>query len=218
MTPAILLASVLSVNIDERQQIEVGKRLSLQAYITYGRPGFCRFFLVDQRHTVTRIALPIPKGCWMESDNVGTRPVAVFGRGSQDDQPLIYLTLDEESGVYGYRKVLIFRLDCSDGRQIRPSMIGNFEFSDFGSWTAIGKDKVLTWDADLSGGPHEGAHQYVFRWLKVGERLSTILEQRSKKKFNPGWLDNGNRPVAITKENDPLGELGKKWRWWGQRK
>ncbi len=201
---------------DETSRIRIGGDRFLAESVTYGRPGVCSLRMEGLTSGNSCLLVPIPPNTWMNSDSAAIWPVAKFSRGQKSDCPLLSLTLSLESGVYGYKKVLLYRVNCRNFRRISLSAVGEFEFSDFGSWTMVGNASILTWDADLSDGPHQGPHPYVFRWLAIGKSVRQVSKKRSMKSYNPGWDANGARPISILTRNDPLRELGLRWKWWGQ--
>ena len=91
------------------------------------------------------------------------------------------------------------------------------EFSDFGSWYQVDENTIVYWDMVLKDDEsHEESHQYQITWVEFTATESRIKRAiTTKKKYDPGWGANGNRPLKIDELDDPLREVGLRWRWWG---
>jgi hypothetical protein len=154
---------------------------------------------------------------WPETDDPISRPVAILTALKGNRSILLDLTLDEESGVYGYRVVAPFICSFrSDGRIVAKQQIG-VTFSDFGSWHRISKSEVAFWDGDLSQWPHRAKHNYAIADLKVGPSGMRVLGFfRTHDIYYDVPDDAYPQPTAIARACDPLGEIGSSWRWWGQ--
>ena len=213
---ALSFALVYASGTDETRTILLKGGDQLRVVVSHHGTDRCQLLRISRGEVVQRAKVPVPKNCHLMTDNSAVRPIAILTGRSRSSLPILCLTLQEESGVYGYRKVLVLRVDCSGPRMLEPLSLGSFEFSDFGSWTLASKTLIMTWDADLSTGPHHGRHLYIFRWLSIRKGLPIKQTLHSKWTYNPDWQSDGNRPLIIQKGNDPLRELGMQWRWWGQ--
>lgn len=175
-------------------------------YARPGREGSIGVRLYREGGSV-RINVPCPPAAWpLASDDDGPiLSVREIGR-----RRILAVTLGEESGVYGYRRVEFYELTSTG---IVHLQLPSCEFSDYGSWdwTANG---IALWDYLYlpNRESHAGPHRFCLtEWKLSGAHFARSRVLKTAGRYNP--YDSG-RPVPAAE--DPLREWGSKWKTWGE--
>jgi|SRR5579862_56226 len=187
--------------------------LAVVAYATLGRMG-CVAIRVAGSDPV-RQTIPCPPGTYPADRWDEMRPIisgrAAFGR--------IYLgiTLNEDSGVYGYRYFRIYMV-----RRGGLTLVAHKEFSDYGAWKWESSPfGYQVWDYIFAVGreAHRAPHRYHIERFRIKSVKSSLMRvSNTKGKYDPGWDSSGGteeRPARP--QSDPLREIGQRWSWWGIR-
>jgi hypothetical protein len=208
----VFLVSSLVATQRIHQTVQVVRpRFTLVAHATTGVRGSVAVRII-KRGSSTRHIIALPSSYFPSEQADRHRPTLVaraLGR-----RAAVAVVLHLRTGVYGYKKVIFLLADEKDVRVLGPEDV---EFSDFGSWVWSNDGRSLrVWDMDLVAGveAHEQEHHYVVNRLRLrGDVFRRTESFRTKKKYNPGWGEDGDRPVQV--RQDPLVELGLRWKWWG---
>ncbi|MBX3119045.1 MAG: hypothetical protein KF784_08270 [Fimbriimonadaceae bacterium] len=163
-----------------------------------------------------RIQLTLPSGTW--PDDHGSRkfrPI-LFSRVISS-KTILFVTLAEESGVYGYSQIVPYELTASGPKILKSS--NDLSFSDYGGWGPTSRGLYM-WDylylPDVE--PHGGPHKYqLFEFELRNGKFKRVGIHTTKKKYYPESVADWVGEASVSKKNDPLREFGLKWRWWGQQ-
>lgn len=220
INPAFVAIALSSLSVSGRSvELRLRNGNVIRVYSAYGRAGSVSLSVTTPDGRRTKRSIPMPNEMWPDTDDERLQPVAMLTRGTRAGETIVDLTLQEVSGVYGYRGLMSYRILTGAHGIVRFSGSILAEFSDFGSWTRISPSLIEFWDADLSEAPHEGPHHYWVKQIRRAARgMAVVRKLRSMRAYDRGWTQDGLRPSAIEADNDPLREFGGEWRWWGERK
>lgn len=216
---SLLLAACLLVRIDGSSTVSLASGETVGVTWTAGAyPGNSGDVIVSvkRRAMVSRVSVRLPADSWTEAD-VPARPAALLSLSPTKHEAILDLTLSVASGVYGYRRVLTYKVSPS-GKTLLQSVGKPIEFSDFGSWRRLGHDTVEVWDAlpDPSLA-HHAPHRYILTRLTQLKADNKVLhKKKTKHSYAVTWSSEPKSQVAIPVKNDPLRELGSRWTWWGE--
>lgn len=186
--------------------------------------GNGKIFLKETNaHIVRTIRIGVPKDCWPGFD-IRIRPAGMLTRGQKPGQAVLDLTLNQESGVYGFHEVLSYIVRTKPTLSV--SVLGQpTAFSSLGSWRRTSPDTLEMWDADLGEAvAHSSPHHYFFKKIREVKKMNKLVFWKFTKRvykiywepFEPGDLDPYDMGKDIPRALDPLEEFGTRWTWWGK--